>query len=172
MFNTASRISTALLPAFFMVLSSCMSPGTGESTQPESGYKSLEPTGASTADTYMIAAANPDAVAAGQEIMRRGGSAVDAMVTVQLVLNIVEPESSGIGGGAFLVYYDQDNDMVTALDGRETAPAKVDERLFFQPLAEFGFCAGRDVWAQLEQCRDRSLCGCGSIQLRVGHRAE
>lgn len=132
MFNTASRISTALLTAFFMVLSSCMSPGTGESTQPESGYKSLEPTGASTADTYMIAAANPDAVAAGQEIMRRGGSAIDAMVTVQLVLNIVEPESSGIGGGAFLVYYDQDNDMVTALDGRETAPVKVDERLFFQ----------------------------------------
>ena len=132
MFNTSSRISTALLPAFFMVLSSCMSPGTGESAQPESGYKSLEPTGASTADTYMIAAANPDAVAAGQEIMRRGGSAVDAMVTVQLVLNIVEPESSGIGGGAFLVYYDQDKDTVTALDGRETAPAKVDERLFFQ----------------------------------------
>ena len=132
MFNTASRISTVLLPAFFMVLSSCMSPGTGDSTQPESGYKLLEPTGGSTADTYMIAAANPDAVAAGQEIMRRGGSAVDAMVTVQLVLNIVEPESSGIGGGAFLVYYDQDKDTVTALDGRETAPAKVDERLFFQ----------------------------------------
>ena len=127
-----SIVSRLTVAAALVVLTGCMSPGTGESTQPESGYKSLEPTGASTADTYMIAAANPDAVAAGQEIMRRGGSAVDAMVTVQLVLNIVEPESSGIGGGAFLVYYDQDNDTVTALDGRETAPAKVDERLFFQ----------------------------------------
>ena len=127
-----SRLTVAFLPAVLVVLTACMSPATGESTQPESGYKSLEPTGASTSDTYMIAAANPDAVAAGQEIMRRGGNAVDALVTVQLVLNIVEPESSGIGGGAFLVYYDQNTDMVTALDGRETAPANVDERLFFQ----------------------------------------
>ena len=65
--------------------------------------------------------ANPLAAQAGREILAAGGSAVDAAVAVQLVLNLVEPQNSGIGGGAFLVHWDRPN--VVTLDGRETAPA-------------------------------------------------
>ena len=70
----------------------------------------------------MVAAANPLAVAAGVKVLRKGGSAVDAAVAVQAVLGLVEPQSSGLGGGAFMVYYDAKTHTVTAYDGRETAP--------------------------------------------------
>jgi gamma-glutamyltranspeptidase/glutathione hydrolase len=76
----------------------------------------------------MVAAANPLAVEAGYEILKKGGSAIDAGIATQLVLTLVEPQSSGIGGGAFLVYYD--GKKVQAFDGRETAPSKADEHLF------------------------------------------
>jgi gamma-glutamyltranspeptidase/glutathione hydrolase len=75
-----------------------------------------------TTTRYMVAAANPLAANAGRQILRAGGSAVDAAIAVQLVLNIVEPQSSGIGGGAFLVLYDAGRRQVTTMDGRETAP--------------------------------------------------
>ena len=75
------------------------------------------------ATQHMVAAANPLAAEAGRQILRAGGSAVDAAITVQLVLNLVEPQSSGIGGGAFMVHWDQARRKVTTLDGRETAPA-------------------------------------------------
>ena len=71
----------------------------------------------------MVAAANPLAVEAGLAVLRRGGTAVDAAVAVQAVLGLVEPQSSGLGGGAFLVHYDARTRAVTAYDGRETAPA-------------------------------------------------
>ena len=70
----------------------------------------------------MVAAANPLAAAAGRDILRQGGSAMDAAIATQLVLNLVEPESSGIGGGAFLVYFAAKDHRVTTFDGRETAP--------------------------------------------------
>jgi gamma-glutamyltranspeptidase/glutathione hydrolase len=70
----------------------------------------------------LVAAANPLAVAAGVKILREGGSAIDAAVAVQAVLGLVEPQSSGLGGGAFMVYYDAKTRRVTAYDGRETAP--------------------------------------------------
>jgi gamma-glutamyltranspeptidase/glutathione hydrolase len=75
-----------------------------------------------------VAAANPLAADAGAQILRAGGSAVDAAIAVQMVLTLVEPQSSGIGGGAFLLHWD--GRRVQAFDGRETAPAAVDERLF------------------------------------------
>jgi gamma-glutamyltranspeptidase/glutathione hydrolase len=75
-----------------------------------------------TAQRYMAAAANPLAAAAGREILRAGGSATDAAIAIQLVLNLVEPQSSGIGGGAFFVYWDEAGRRLTTLDGRETAP--------------------------------------------------
>ncbi len=75
-----------------------------------------------------VAAANPLATAAGLQVLRAGGSAVDAAVAVQMVLTLVEPQSSGIGGGAFLLLWD--GQSVQAWDGRETAPAAADERLF------------------------------------------
>ena len=76
---------------------------------------------ASTAAQDMVAAANPLAAEAGRQTLAAGGSAMDAAVAVQFVLNLVEPQSSGIGGGAFLLYWD--GATMTTLDGRETAPA-------------------------------------------------
>ncbi|MFO1406722.1 MAG: gamma-glutamyltransferase family protein [Steroidobacteraceae bacterium] len=70
-----------------------------------------------------VGAANPLAVEAGLEVLRRGGSAVDAAVAVQAMLGLVEPQSSGVGGGAFMVYLDGRTGRVTAYEGRETAPA-------------------------------------------------
>lgn len=82
------------------------------------------------AKTQMVASANPYATDAGLDILRRGGTAVDAAITVQLVLTLVEPQSSGIGGGAFLLYWDDRAKTLLSYDGRETAPSAVDERLF------------------------------------------
>ncbi len=70
----------------------------------------------------MVVAANPHASAAGLEILRLGGSATDAAIAVQMVLNLVEPQSSGIGGGAFLLHWDEHSRRLTSFDGRETAP--------------------------------------------------
>lgn len=77
---------------------------------------------------FAVAAANPLATDAGYQVLKAGGSAIDAAVAVQMVLTLVEPQSSGIGGGAFLLHYD--GREVEAFDGRETAPAAADERLF------------------------------------------
>jgi len=71
----------------------------------------------------MVAAANPLAVDAGVKVLAAGGSAIDAAIAVQMVLNLVEPQSSGIGGGAFMLYYDNATNTLTTYDGRETAPA-------------------------------------------------
>jgi gamma-glutamyltranspeptidase / glutathione hydrolase len=77
---------------------------------------------AATATSYMVAAANPLAVEAGLEILRAGGSAADAAIAVQLVLNLVEPQSSGIGGGAFALHWQAATGRLKTYDGRETAP--------------------------------------------------
>ena len=76
-----------------------------------------------TGTKWMIAAANPLAAKAGADVLRRGGSAADAAIATQLVLGLVEPQSSGLGGGAFVVWYDAKTGKVTTLDGRETAPS-------------------------------------------------
>ncbi len=78
---------------------------------------------------YMVAAANPLATGAGYQVLRAGGTAVDAAIAVQMVLTLVEPQSSGIGGGAFLLH--SDGKTVKAFDGRETAPMAATDRLFF-----------------------------------------
>lgn len=77
---------------------------------------------------FAVAAANPLATDAGYQVLKAGGSAVDAAIAVQMVLTLVEPQSSGIGGGAFLLH--AAGGEVTAWDGRETAPAAADEKLF------------------------------------------
>ncbi|MFT7309762.1 MAG: gamma-glutamyltranspeptidase/glutathione hydrolase, partial [Paracoccaceae bacterium] len=81
-------------------------------------------------DNWMVAAANPLAAEAGAQVLRDGGTAADAMVAVQAVLGLVEPQSSGLGGGAFLVWYDAQSGTLTTLDGRETAPLAVTPTLF------------------------------------------
>jgi gamma-glutamyltranspeptidase/glutathione hydrolase len=78
---------------------------------------------AQTAQRFMVAAAHPLATEAGAEVLKRGGSAVDAAVTVQMVLGLVEPESSGIGGGAFMLHWSAQEKKLRSYDGRETAPA-------------------------------------------------
>ena len=82
------------------------------------------------AKTDMIAAANPLAAEAGLEMLRAGGSAVDAAIAVQMVLGLVEPESSGIGGGAFMLVYNPQNKETTSFDGREVAPASATPAMF------------------------------------------
>jgi len=89
------------------------------------------------AERHMAAAANPLAAEAGREMLRQGGSAIDAAIAMQAVLTLVEPQSSGIGGGAFIMLWD--GKQVHAYDGRETAPAGATPRLFLkadgQPMA-------------------------------------
>ena len=82
------------------------------------------------AKEQMVAAANPLAAQAGLEILRAGGSAVDAAIAVQMVLGLVEPESSGIGGGAFMLVYNPQTKQTTSFDGREVAPASARPDMF------------------------------------------
>ena len=102
-----------------------------------------------TATRHMAAAANPLATEAGLEILRAGGSAVDAAIAMQMVLTLVEPQSSGLGGGAFLLHFD--GRQVQAYDGRETAPMAADENLFMaggKPMAFYAaVVGGRSVGA-------------------------
>jgi gamma-glutamyltranspeptidase / glutathione hydrolase len=79
---------------------------------------------------YMASAANPLAAKAGQHILAKGGSAVDAAIAMQLVLGLVEPQSSGIGGGLFLLHWDKQHNKLSSIDGRETAPAAAGPDLF------------------------------------------
>jgi len=100
----------------------------------------------------MVVAANPYATEAGIEALRAGGSAVDAAIAVQTVLSLVEPQSSGVGGGAFLIFYDAATGKVSAYNGRETAPSAVDETLFLddegQPRRRFeNIISGRSTGA-------------------------
>lgn len=102
------------------------------------------------ASRHMVAAANPIAAQAGLEILRAGGSAADALVTIQTVLGLVEPQSSGIGGGAFLLWYDAESGEITTFDGRETAPLAASGDLFLddngEPLGFFeAVVGGRSV---------------------------
>lgn len=99
------------------------------SVTPEVGSGYEEKPGWST-ESFAVAAANPLATDAGYQVLANGGNAVDAAIAVQMVLTLVEPQSSGIGGGAFLMHYDGSD--VQAYDGRETAPAAVTGELFMQ----------------------------------------
>ncbi len=110
-----------------LVLASCSTPA-DRSGAPEaaSGFRAGLTT--ATAAQHMAASANPLATDAGREILRAGGSAVDAAIAIQMVLTLVEPQSSGIGGGAFLLHWD--GTRVQAFDGRETTPMAADENLF------------------------------------------
>ncbi|WP_374469860.1 gamma-glutamyltransferase family protein [Phenylobacterium sp.] len=111
------------------VLAACGTTGAPPAAPPAASL----PTTQGTAAHAMVTAANPMAVEAGLKVLREGGSAVDAAVAVQAVLGLVEPQSSGLGGGAFLTYYDARTRSVTAYDGRETAPAAATPDLFLGP---------------------------------------
>ena len=85
---------------------------------------------AAIAKRFMVAAANPLAAEAGAAVLKRGGSALDAAIAVQAMLGLVEPESSGIGGGAFLLYWSESEKKLRTYDGRETAPAAAQANRF------------------------------------------
>ena len=128
MLLTSRRQLTVIAAA--LALAACHTSVTEQPPAPElgSGYR----TDLSTrhAEHHMAAAANPLAAEAGREMLRQGGSAIDAAIAMQAVLTLVEPQSSGIGGGAFIMLWDGKN--VQAYDGRETAPAGATERLFLK----------------------------------------
>ncbi len=142
-------LAAAFLAATLLV-AGCASPAPfaySVPQQPEgaSGY-SEKPGWA--ASKFAVAAANPLATDAGYQVLKAGGSAVDAAIAVQMVLTLVEPQSSGLGGGAFLLHYN--GRAVEAFDGRETAPAAADEKLFIgadgKPLTFYqGVVGGRSV---------------------------
>ena len=92
-----------------------------------------------TARKYMAVTANPHASAAAEQMLAKGGSAVDAAIAAQLVLGLVEPQSSGIGGGAFMLSYRADEKKLYSYDGRETAPMAVDEDYFMDGDKPQGF---------------------------------
>ncbi|MFA0810430.1 gamma-glutamyltransferase [Microbulbifer epialgicus] len=114
-----------LLLAFAVFLT----PAIADEPQPEidTGRSAIK---SATADTFMAVTANPHASQAAVQILSRGGTAVDAAIAAQMVLGLVEPQSSGIGGGAFMLSYDARLKKLHYYDGRETAPAEVDEDYF------------------------------------------
>ena len=116
------------------------------------------------ASRYMVVAANPLASDAGLEILRAGGSAVDAAVAVQMVLGLVEPQSSGIGGGAFLLHWSQRERRVRSYDGRETAPAAAKPDRFLDG-------AGRPLSREIAIRSGRSVGVPGAVRmLELAHR--
>jgi gamma-glutamyltranspeptidase/glutathione hydrolase len=125
-----SRLHLSVI-ATALALVACHTPVTEQPPAPElgSGYRTDLTT--RHAERHMAAAANPLAAEAGREMLRQGGSAIDAAIAMQAVLTLVEPQSSGIGGGAFIMLWD--GKTVHAYDGRETAPAGATERLFLKP---------------------------------------
>ncbi|QJR12370.1 Glutathione hydrolase proenzyme [Usitatibacter rugosus] len=114
--------------------------------EPPSGWT---PKTLAHAKRFMVAAASPLAVDAGVKMLEQGGSAVDAMIATQLVLTLVEPQASGLGGGAFFLYYDAATKHVSAIDARETAPAGATPELLMKdgkPMAfQQAVVGGRSV---------------------------
>ena len=88
------------------------------------------PASSATAAQPFVVAANPLAARAGIEVLNRGGSAIDAAIAIQAMLSLVEPQSSGIGGGAFITHYSASTMRIAVYDGRETAPAQASESMF------------------------------------------
>ncbi|WP_460140908.1 gamma-glutamyltransferase [Pseudomonas sp. S2_E01] len=126
-----NRFRLSALSLVVVALTACHAPPASTlPTAPEaaSGFRTDLQT--RHASRHMAAAANPLAAEAGRAMLRQGGSAIDAAIAMQAVLTLVEPQSSGIGGGAFIVFWD--GKQVRTFDGRETAPAGATEKLFLQ----------------------------------------
>lgn len=122
-----------------------VAPSAAELVAPETASGRVDkPLAVTTRD--MVVAANPRAVEAGVATLARGGSAVDAAIAVQLVLNLVEPQSSGIGGGGFMLHFDRGAARLSAYDGRETAPAAATPDMLLdaqgRPLSRFAAIDG------------------------------
>ena len=123
-------------------------PGSGTAVQQPESATGYTPKPGWATSKFAVAAANPLATEAGYQMLKAGGSAIDAAIAVQMVLTLVEPQSSGIGGGAFLLH--SSGTKVEAFDGRETAPSSANENLFMgadgKPMPFYdGVVGGRSV---------------------------
>lgn len=151
---SASLALARLAAAAALLLTALTSIAHAQSSSPAGQALSSQPEAASgfqekprvIGRRQMVVTANPHASRAAADILDRGGSAVDAAIAAQMVLTLTEPQSSGIGGGAFLLHLDARSRQVSAWDGRETAPAAADESLFTgpdgKPLAFFDAVVG------------------------------
>ena len=144
--NALRHLSAALLLALLGACASAPPPPQLDYVAPAWSQRAPEAASGFTekpgwsAQKFMVAAANPLATDAGFQVLKAGGSAVDAVIAAQMVLNLVEPQSSGIGGGLFLLHFD--GRQTLAYDGRETAPAAATPDLFMQDGKPMGFMQG------------------------------
>jgi len=137
MMNILFRVSLPVLPVLLaLTVGACAKripePVHDAKADPEAATMAVAPVRRQPvrAEKWMISVANPHAAAAGREMLRAGGGAIDAAIAAQMVLNLVEPQSSGIGGGGFLLHFNAGNGELAAYDGRETAPATATPDMF------------------------------------------
>ena len=128
MLRITSLLLSTLLP--FIAVSAPNLPREDREPEAKTGFELKKSV---SGKKYMVVAANPYATKAGQEILAKGGSAIDAAIAIQAVLTLVEPQSSGIGGGAFLMHFDKESNQLITYDGRETAPSAATASLFLDP---------------------------------------
>ncbi len=122
------KMTRLIAAAAALLTASCAPTG-----QIETATNPVSAAPATQQDEPFVIAANPLAAKAGQDVLKRGGSAIDAAIAVQAMLSLVEPQSSGLGGGAFLTYLDGATGKLTIYDGRETAPAQASPTMFLGP---------------------------------------
>lgn len=131
-----TRLSSPALTFAVLLFAPVLAPAVAQTNvQPERTYEVGDSVD-SQAASYMVVAAHPLAAKAGQDVLAAGGSAADAAIAVELMLNLVEPQSSGIGGGGYVLYWDASADELTTFDGRETAPASAGPDYFLGPDGE------------------------------------
>ncbi len=128
MFSRMAELFRSCFGAFLALLLA-YGPGAHAFQQPE-GASGIAPKPLAKAERHMVVAAHPLAAEAARDILRKGGSATDAGIAAQMVLNLVEPQSSGIGGGGFILTYDARTKRIASYDGRETAPSGATPELF------------------------------------------
>jgi gamma-glutamyltranspeptidase/glutathione hydrolase len=124
------NINQISLILFFLLSASCSSKDESPfwTSEKFSGFKNYQ---AVIGDDYMLSSSEELASKAGEKIIKQGGNAIDATIATQMVLNVIEPHSSGIGGGLFLIYYDKKTRQTIYFNGRETAPNKAYPEMFY-----------------------------------------
>lgn len=130
MMQKKNWLPTASLLPLFIASNLTLAAGQAADTVSPEAASGVQQKTLTHAQQFMVATANPVASQAGYDVLKAGGSAIDALVAVQMTLGLVEPQSSGLGGGAFVVYYDASKQKLTTFDGRETAPLDATPELF------------------------------------------
>ncbi len=122
--------SKCILPILFYVLLTFHTYSADLRSNPEPGFESNNISSSAEGSSFMVSTADRRASLVAKEIIHKGGNAIDAIVAAQMILSIVEPQSSGLGGGGFLLYYDAKSKLVHSWDGRETAPSSAETNMF------------------------------------------